>query len=302
MSTGGGSRAIIAAFLANMGIAAAKFGGFLVTGSSSMLAESVHSVADSGNQGLLLLGKKRSVRAPTDQHQFGYGRERYFWSFVVALVLFTLGAVFSIYEGIHKLQHPEELESAGWAIGILLVAIVLESFSFHTAIREADLVRGSDSWWGFIRHSRGPELPVLLLEDFGALVGLTLALCGVGLTIVTDDPMWDAFGTISIGVLLAVIAVTLAVEMKSLLIGEGATPDDQRKITHAIESAPDVRGLIHLRTEHLGPDDLLVAAKVEFDHGLSVRRLAEAIDVVEERIRAEVTATGPIFIEPDIAR
>ena len=302
MSTGGGSRAIIAAFLANMGIAAAKFVGFLITGSSSLLAESVHSVADSGNQGLLLLGKKRSVRKADVHHQFGYGSERYFWAFVVALVLFTLGAVFSIYEGFHKLQHPEHLESAGVAIVILLVAIALESYSLHTAVGEANQVRGNQGWWSFIHRSRGPELPVLLLEDLGALVGLSLALIGVGLTVVTDEPRWDAYGTISIGVLLAVIAVTLATEMKSLLIGEGATEEHQAKIVGAIESAPLVRGLIYLRTQHIGPDDLLVAAKVEFDHDLSVAGLAEAIDVVEARIRDEVDVVGAIFIEPDISR
>lgn len=302
MSTGGGSRAIVAAFLANMGIAVAKFIGFIVTGSSSMLAESIHSVADSGNQALLVLGNKRAARERDAEHPFGHGRERYFWAFVVALVLFTLGAVFSLYEGIHKLQHPELLESAQWAIGILLVAIALEAFSFRTAIHESNLIRGRQGWATFIRRSRAPELPVVLLEDFGALIGLTLALLGVGLTVLTDDPMWDAIGTICIGTLLAVIAVVLAVEMKSLLMGETATVEDEAKILDAIGSAPAVVGVIYLRTQHLGPDDILVGAKLDLDHALSVAGIADAIDDVERRIREAVPTATTIFIEPDITR
>lgn len=302
MSTGGGSRAIVAAFLANMGIAVAKFIGFIVTGSSSMLAESIHSVADSGNQALLVLGNKRAARERDAEHPFGHGRERYFWAFVVALVLFTLGAVFSLYEGIHKLQHPELLESAQWAIGILLVAIALEAFSFRTAIHESNLIRGRQGWATFIRRSRAPELPVVLLEDFGALIGLTLALLGVGLTVLTDDPMWDAIGTICIGTLLAVIAVVLAVEMKSLLMGETATVEDEAKILDAIGSAPAVVGVIYLRTQHLGPDDILVGAKLDLDHALSVAGIADAIDDVERRIREAVPTATTVFIEPDITR
>ena len=302
MSTGGGSKAIVAAFLANMGIAVAKFIGFAVTGSSSMLAESIHSVADSGNQALLVLGNKRSLRERSDEHPFGHGRERYFWAFIVALVLFTLGATFSIYEGIHKLQHPEHLEDAWWAIGILLVAIGLESFSFRTAIGESNLVRGNQGWATFIRRSRAPELPVVLLEDFGALIGLGFALCGVGLTIVTDDPMWDAIGTICIGTLLGVIAVVLATEMKSLLMGETATVEDQAKILDAIEDAPSVVGVIYVRTQHLGPDDILVGAKLDLDHRLDTAGIADAIDDVEARIRAAVPTATTIFIEPDITR
>lgn len=302
MSTGEGSRAIVAAFLANVGIALAKFVGFAVTGSSSMLAESVHSVADSGNQALLVMGKRRSTREADEAHPFGHGRERYFWAFVVALVLFTLGAVFSIYEGIHKLQHPEQLEDAQWAIGILLVAIGLEAFSFRTAIGESNLVRGNQGWATFIRRSRAPELPVVLLEDFGALIGLALALCGVGLTVVTDDPMWDAIGTICIGTLLGVIAIVLATEMKSLLMGETATIEDQAKILDAIEDAPAVVSVIYVRTQHLGPDDILVGAKLDLDHGLDTTGIADAIDDIEARIRSAVPIATTIFIEPDITR
>jgi cation diffusion facilitator family transporter len=226
MSTGGSTRAILAALLANLGIAIAKFVGFLFTGSSSMLAESVHSVADTGNQVLLLVGGRRAQLVATRQHPFGFGRERFFWAFVVSIVLFTLGSGFALYEGIEKLLHPHELESAGWAIAILLVAIALEGFSFRTAVREARPLKGSSSWVRFIRRSKQPELPVVLLEDSGALVGLVLALSAVGLTIATGNPRWDGVGTTCIGVLLGAIAIVLAVEMKSLLIGESATAED----------------------------------------------------------------------------
>src|SRR5215475_6724859 len=228
MSTAGSKRAIIAALLANAGIAVAKFVGYLVTGSSSMLAESVHSVADTSNQGLLLFGQRQSRKEADPLHQFGYGRSRYFYSFVVALVLFTLGSVFALYEGYHKISHPQELTSPVVAIVILLLAICLEGFSFRTAVVESRPLKRSGSWWRFIRASRNPELPVVLLEDSGALIGLVFALIGVGLSTLTGNPVWDGIGTIGIGVLLGVIAVVLMVEMKSLLIGEGATKEEDR--------------------------------------------------------------------------
>lgn len=299
---GHGKKAVIAALLANAGIAVAKFLGFLVTSSSSMLSESIHSVADSGNQALLLLGDHRAKKRATPTHPFGYGRERYFWAFVVALVLFSLGALFSIYEGVHKLEDPHPLESPGWAIGILLVAIVLEGFSMRTAVVESNTVRGDASWIQFIRHSRLPELPVVLLEDLGALTGLVLALVAVVASTVTENGVYDAWGTISIGVLLGAIAIVLAVEMKSLLIGEGATPADEQAIRDAIESGDEVERLIHLKTQHLGPDELLVAAKVEFSGELTVDELASVVDAVEARIRAAVPATGPLYLEPDLFR
>jgi cation diffusion facilitator family transporter len=299
---GHGTKAVIAALLANAGIAIAKFGAFLLTSSASMLAESIHSVADSGNQGLLLLGGKRAKRAPTPQHPFGYGRERYFWSFVVALILFSLGGMFAIYEGIEKLRHPHELESGGIAIGVLLVAIVLEIFSFRTAIQESNLVRGDMSWPTFVRKAKVPELPVVLLEDLGALLGLCMALTAVSLTIATDDPMWDGIGTLSIGVLLVVIAIFLAVEMKSLLIGEAASETDQGAITAAVESDPSVRRLIHMRTQHIGPEELLVGVKLEFAPGLSVSDVADTINRVEATVRAAVPTTRVIYVEPDLTR
>jgi cation diffusion facilitator family transporter len=263
MEEGSGTRAIVAAFLANLGIAIAKFIGFLVTGATSMLAESIHSVADTGNQGLLALGGQRARRAPDEEHPFGYGRERYFWAFLVAVVLFTVGGAFSLYEGVEKLRHPHELESPQWAIGILLVAVVLESFSLRTAVIESNHARGRESWWGFIRHSKSPELPVVLLEDTGALLGLTFALVGVGLAVVTGESRFDALGSVAIGVLLCVIAVVVGIEMRSLLLGESAGAATVGAIRQALTSAQGVRRLIHLRTMHLGPDELLVGAKVE---------------------------------------
>lgn len=302
MSASGGTKAILAALAANLGIAVAKFFAFFLTGSSSMLAEGVHSVADSSNQGLLLLGGKRAKKAPTDIHPFGFGRERYFWAFVVSIILFTLGSLFAIYEGEEKIRHPHELESPAVAIGVLVVAIALESFSFITAVRESNPLRGRASWVHFIRRSKVPELPVVLLEDLGALVGLVLALFGVGLTIVTGNPVWDGIGTLCIGVLLGVIAIVLSIEMKSLLIGEAADPAEEAKIEAAIAGSPTVNELLFLRTQHFGPDELLVTAKVEFVGTLSMTELADAIDEVEAAIRAQVPSARYLFIEPDVRR
>jgi cation diffusion facilitator family transporter len=299
----GSRRAIIAAFLANLGIAVAKFVGFAFTGAASMLAEAVHSVADTSNQGLLLLGGKRARRPATPEHPFGYGKERYFWSFVVALVLFTAGALFALFEGQEKLRHPHELESVAWAVGILIVAMGLESFSFRTAYLESRTIKRPDeSWWDFIRGAKVPELPVVLLEDAGALVGLTCALAGIALAELTGNPRWDAAGSVAIGVLLAFIAVTLATEMKSLLIGEAASPEREAAIAKALTDSDGVRRLIHLRTEHLAPDRLLVVAKFEPDPRLDVPALAAAIDRAEAAIRAAVPEAQFIYLEPDLFR
>jgi cation diffusion facilitator family transporter len=300
---GHGTKAIIAALLANIGIAIAKFVAFLVTGASSMLAESIHSVADSGNQVLLLVGGKRAARAATPQHPFGYGRDRYIYAFIVSIVLFTVGGLFAMYEGYHKLTHPEELESPQWAIGVLLVAIVLESYSFRTAIKETAAVKPpSQSHWRFIRAARQPELPVILLEDFGALIGLVLALLGVGIATLTGNGIYDGLGTMAIGVLLVVIAVILAIETKSLLLGESATPEDQRKIVAAIEEGEGVLSIIHMRTLHLGPDEVLVAAKVAVRPDQTAQDIARGIDATEERIRAAVPSARVIYLEPDLRR
>ena len=298
MSTGGSSKAVIAALLGNLAIAVAKFVAFIFTGSSSMLAESIHSMADSGNQGLLLWGGKAARREADERHQFGFGRERYFWSFVVSLVLFLVGAGFAIYEGIEKIRHPHAVTNVWIALGVLGFAIVVESYSFRMAVKESRPLKGRLSWWQFIQRSRTPELPVVLLEDFGAQVGLVFAFVAVSISHWAHAPVWDGIGTLAIGVLLLVIAVILMVEMRSLLIGEGADDEDMAKIRGAIESAPDVERLIHIRTQHLGPEELLVAAKVDFSDGLLTEQLAAAIDEVERRVRAEVPYAMPMYIEP----
>jgi len=298
MAASGSRKAIMAALIANSGIAVAKFLGFLVTQSSAMLAEAVHSVADVSNQGLLLLGGRRSRREPTATHPFGYGRERYFWSFVVSVVLFSLGSAFAVYEGIEKVRHPHEIRSVGLALAILGTGIVLESWSFRTAIVAALPERRGLSWRKFILQTRNPELPVILLEDAGALFGLIIAAASVGLSAATDQPRWDGVGTILIGLLLGVIAAVLAREMKSLLIGESADDGDRKAILAAIGETPGVSSVVHLRTQHLGPDEILVGARVAFDPGLDVAAVAAVVDEVEERVRAVVPAAHPIYVEP----
>ncbi|MCW2545187.1 MAG: hypothetical protein JWM40_2739 [Frankiales bacterium] len=302
MSAGGGGKAIAAALGANVAIALAKLTGFFVTGSSSMLAESVHSFADSGNQALLLIGGRRARREADERHPFGYGRDRYFYAFVVALVLFTVGSLFAVYEGIEKIKHPHELESASVAIGILVFAILAESFSFRTAIVESLPHKGSGSWSDFIRHAKAPELPVVLLEDLAALIGLVLALLGVTLTLATGDGVWDGIGTLSIGILLAVVAVVLGIEMKSLLIGEAASHAAVDAIRSALVDGTDVLRVIHLKTLHLGPDELLVAAKIAMAPGLALPAIARAIDDAEVRVRAVEPLARQLYLEPDLDR
>jgi len=297
----GSTKAILAALFANLGIAIAKFIGYAFTSSSSMLAEAIHSVADTSNQALLLFGGRQASRDATPEHPFGFGRERYFWSFIVALVLFTLGGLFAIFEGVHKLgEASHEVSNVEWAIGILVIAIVLESYSFYTAVKESRALKGQASWWEFIRRSRTPELPVVLLEDFGALVGLALALLGVSIAAITGDSRWDAYGTISIGVLLVVIATVLVFEMKSLLIGESALGSMRKTIVRAIEETPGVNRLLHMRTQHIGPDELLVAAKIQLTPGLDTTRVAAAINQTEKRIREAVPIRCMIYLEPDV--
>ncbi len=297
----GSTKAILAALFANLGIAIAKFIGYFVTGASSMLAEAIHSVADTSNQALLLWGSAAAKKHATAEHPFGYGRERYFWSFVVALVLFSLGGLFAIYEGVHKLDaEGHELSNVGVAVGILVLGIFLEGYSFRTAIVESRAVKGTAGWWEFIRHSRTPELPVVLLEDLGALMGLVLALLGVSLSSATGDTRWDAYATISIGVLLVLIAAVLVYEMKSLLIGEAAYGPVRSKIVDAIEGSESVLALLDLRTQHIGPDQLLVAAELKMKPDLDTEGVAVAIDAVEARIRDAVPIAKMIYLEPDI--
>ncbi len=298
----GSRKAVLAALIANLGIAISKFAGFLFTGAASMLAEAIHSLADCGNQALLLLGSHLASRESGEERPFGYGRERYFWSFVVALVLFSLGGLFATYEGISKLRRPHELESPFIAIAILAVAIGLETVSLRTALREVNHVRGERSLWQFIRHAKSPELPVVLLEDIGAELGLLLAMGGVVTAELTGNPRWDALGSLGIGILLVVIAGILASEMKSLLIGEAASRADCDAIGRAIEESPSVRSIIHMRTMHLGPDELLVGAKVELDPKLSFAEVAAVINAAEDRLRKAVPSACVVYIEPDVHR
>ena len=302
MAATGGTKAIVAALAANLTIAVLKFVAFILTTSSSMLAEAIHSVADSGNQLLLLVGGKRAKKAASEEHPFGYGRERYIYAFIVSIVLFSVGGLFALYEAWEKIQHPHAIEGDFWwvPLAVLVGAIIAESFSFRTAIIESNHIRGKQTWVKFVRNAKQPELPVILLEDLGALLGLVFALFGVGLTLITGDGIWDALGTGMIVLLLVAIAVVLAMETKSLLLGESATRDDVAKIRTAIES--DGTGIIHLKTLHLGPEELLVAAKITVGAAESGLDIARLIDAAEERIRTAVPIARVIYLEPDVHR
>lgn len=310
MATEGGTKAVVAALLANAGLAITKFIAWLLTGASSMLAEAVHSVADCANQGLLLLGSKRSQKEATPEHPFGYGRVRYVYAFVVSIVLFTLGGLFALYEAYHKFHelqegHPNELLESRWwwvPIAVLTAGIVMEGLSIRTAILESNKIRGKRSWVQFVRRAKSPELPVILLEDLGALLGLVFALIGVGMALITDNGYWDVAGTASIGVLLVIIAIILAIEMTSLLIGEGASREQTEAISTAINAGDDIDRVIHLRTLHTAPEELLVAAKVAVVGAVNAEQIAAVIDNAEERIRAVVPEAKHIYLEPDIFR
>ncbi len=298
----GSRRAVFAAFAANLGIAASKLLVFFVTGAASMLAEAIHSFADTANQALLFLGGQRARRPPTREHPFGFGRERYFWAFVVAVMLFSVGGLFALYEGVDRMLHPQKVSQPGWALATLLVAIVLESLSFRTGTAEAAKLRTPDStWWDFIRQSKNPEITVIVLEDTAALVGLAFALTGVVLAWVTGNDRFDAGGSIAIGALLVVVALVLAREMKSFLIGESAGAWVEQRIRDAIATSPEVRRVIHLRTVQIGPEEVFLGAKLDID-APSIAALAEAIDRIEERVRAAVPTTTVIYIEPDLYR
>ncbi|WP_413318400.1 cation diffusion facilitator family transporter [Agrococcus sp. 1P02AA] len=300
MSASHGTKAVVAAFLANTGIAITKFIAWFFSGSASMLAEAIHSVADAGNQLLLLLGGRLAKKQADQEHPFGYGRERYVWAFIVALVLFSVGGLFSIFEGISKIQDPHELEIIWLPLLVLGIAIVLESFSFRTAIKESNKVRGKAGWWQFIRRSKSPELPVILLEDLAALVGLVFAFVAVGLTALTGNPLFDAIGTLFIGVLLIAVAAILAVEMKSLLIGEGATNEDRARVQRVLNGNPGVEAVIHMKTLYLGPDELMIAAKVAFPPHSDIEHIATTINALEASLRDEVEHARVIYIEPDL--
>ena len=302
MSTEGGMKAVVSALAANLGIAVSKFVAFGFTGSASMLTEGIHSVADSGNQVLLLVGNKRAKQKADDQHNFGYGRRRYVYGFIVAIVLFLIGGVFSLYEGLHKIQHPDDVKDAWLAFVVLGVAIVLEGWSFRTAVKEANDSRGRRSLPQFVRAVRQPELPVILLEDFGALIGLAFALFGVTMAVLTDDGRWDGVGALAIGMLLLIIAIFLAFEMSANLVGESALPEQVAAIRSALEGTEGVERVIHLRTLHVGPDELLVAAKIAIMHNDTGAEIAADINTAEAAIRAAVPTARYIFLEPDLDR
>lgn len=301
MSGSGGSRAVIAALGANLGIALIKFIAFAITLSSSMLAEGVHSLVDSGNQVLLLVGAKRSRRVATAEHPFGYGRDRYVYGFLVALMLFSAGGLFALYEGITKIRHPHSIDSPAVALVVLAIALGLESFSLRTAIHESRELKGSDTWLGFIRHAKIPDLPVVLLEDVAALIGLLLAVLGVGLSALTGNGIWDGLATTAIGVLLISVACILVVETKSLLLGEAAAPGVIDTISAQLVG-PGVERVIHLRTMHLGPEELLVGAKLAMPVAATLADVAKAIDDAETRVRTAVPQARLIYLEPDLDR
>lgn len=301
MSGHSGSRAVVAALGANLGIALIKFVAFALTGSASMLAEGVHSTVDSGNQVLLLIGARRAQRQATPEHPFGYGRDRYVYGFLVALMLFSAGGLFAVYEGVDKIRHPHSLEDVAIALGVLAVAVVLESFSLRTAVAESRDLKGEHSWVEFIRRAKVPDLPVVLLEDAAALTGLMLAFAGVGLSVLTGDAVWDGIGTVAIGVLLLTVAVVLIIETKSLLLGEAASPEALAAISANLVG-PGVERIIHLRTMHLGPEELLVGAKLAMPPDVTLSDVAAAIDAAEARVRAAVPAARVIYLEPDLDR
>jgi len=301
-SGSGGLRAVLAALAANLGIAVTKLIAFLVTGSASMLAEFVHSLADCSDQVLLLIGRNRAARGETEEHPFGYGRERYFYGFIVSVVLFTVGGAYSVYDGIHKILHPEALTNPLVAFAVLAAAAIMEGFSLRTAIRESNPLRGGRGWGEFIRRSKAPDLIVVLLEDSAALTGLVFAFAGVGLSVLTGDGAWDGGGSVAIGLLLAVVAAVVAVETKSLLIGESASPEAEQTIVQALEDGPELERVIHMRTVHLAPESLLVAAKVAVRAGERAVDVVRGIDIAERRVREAVPIAHVIYLEPDIYR
>ena len=293
---------MLAALGANLGITVTKLAAALLTGSASMFAETLHSLADSGNELLLLIGRRRSERERTDEHPFGFGRERYLYAFVVAVMLFTVGGVLSGYEGVQRILHPGRVDDPVIAIVVLIVAMALEGFSLRTAVINARAGRAGQSWWAFIRRAKAPELPVVLLEDTAALTGLVIALIGVSLAVITGNDAWDGIGSLVIGVLLGCVAVVLAGEMKSLLIGESATASAQQAIVAALEDGPEVERVIHLRTVHIDPESVLVAAKIAVPPSSTAVQIVAGINAAERRVRAAVPTVGVIYLEPDIYR
>ncbi|MCQ4166812.1 cation diffusion facilitator family transporter [Tahibacter harae] len=292
-------KTIFYALGANFAIFVAKLVAAIITGSGSMLAEAVHSLADCGNQGLLLLGLKRAKAPPSPDFPLGFGKAIYFWSFLVALMLFSVGGMFSIYEGMHKLQHPEPLKWAWLAVGVLTFGIIAEAFSMWGCLVEVNKARGSQSLWRWFRDSRQSELIVIFGEDLAALLGLVFALAAVLLTMVTGNPMYDAIGSIGIGVLLIVIAVFIAIEVKALLIGQGVEPRTKEAMLKLLNEREEVKQVYNLLTLQLGPD-VMVAVKAEMARYLSPRDLIDDINRVEAALRAQFPEVRWCFFEPDV--
>jgi cation diffusion facilitator family transporter len=292
------TRAILYAFVANLGIAIAKLAAAIYTSSGSMLAEAIHSFADSGNQVLLFVGLKQSQRPPDRDHPLGHGKISYFWSFIVALMLFSLGGVFSIYEGWHKLHEPEPLRTAWVALTVLAVSIVLESGSLAGCLREIKVLRGAKTLRQWLRTTRNAELVVVLGEDIAALAGLTLALIFVALAAVTGDTRFDAMGSIVIGVILIGVSLFIAIRIKSLIVGRSAEEDLQAAIQAEINAAPKIEKLLNAITMQLGPQ-VMLAAKVKMCAGISIEEAVDAINTLEKRIKARFPEIAWCFVEPD---
>jgi cation diffusion facilitator family transporter len=265
-----------------------------------MLAEFVHSVADCSDQILLLVGRNRANRAETVEHPFGYGRERFLYGFLVSVVLFSVGGAYSVYEGIHKIIHPGTITDPYVAFGVLFISAILEGFSLRTAIKESNPHRDGAGWGSFIHRAKGPDLIVVLLEDSAALAGLAFAFAAIGLSVLTGNGSWDGAGSVAIGLLLAFVAVVVARETKSLLIGESASAEAEAAIVAALGNGPELERVIHLRTVHLSPDSLLVAAKVAVRADDSAATVVRGIDAAESRVRAALPIAHVIYLEPDI--
>ncbi|HEY4555235.1 MAG TPA: cation diffusion facilitator family transporter [Lysobacter sp.] len=299
MAGGGDSiRAILFALGANFAIAVAKGVAAFFTGSSAMLAETVHSLADCGNQGLLLLGLRQAKRPPSPEYPLGYGKAIYFWSFLVAVMLFTVGGMFSLYEGIHKLQHPEPLRQWWWAAGVLVFGIAAEAVSMRACLQEVAKARGSRSLWQWFRESRQAELVVIFGEDLAALLGLMFALAAVLLAVATGNPVWDAVGTIAIGALLIIVAVFVAIEVKAMLIGQSTDPARQQEILRFLEARPEIERVLHLITLQLG-NEVLVSVQAQMREAASVAVLVTQIDAVEKAMKQAFPEVRWSFFEPD---
>ena len=309
MSAPHSKKVVLLALAANFGIAIAKFVAYLLTASAALLAEAIHSLADTGNQLLLLLGMKKAAKPPDDRHPFGYKMESYFWSFIVAIMLFSLGGLFAIYEGVHKLQSlrvelasgpAKPMEHPAVAIGVLLVSIALEGYSWIAATKLINKLRGDQGLFAFIEDSKSTEIIVIWMEDTGALIGLFLALSGVGLVLLTGNPYWDVYSTFAIGVLMVLIAFFVARETKSLLIGESATKESQAIIKKLVAETDGVVRVMGLRTMQLGEDEFVAALKIQWQEGMPVEEVSRRTNALETRIREAIPRARYLFLEPDV--